>query len=178
MALMTRKRILAGFGVIVVLAVVVRLAAHSGTTPRRATTSTASTNGWTPIRPGAPNTPRSVLYRFANTFGALSNTTVAERYKVLTSLAAPPLLSELRAAGSNGELSAIATSQRRTRINSLLLSLKLTARSDTAAHGTVVIEQWLVGPGEAQVPPMRSSYVADLVEVGGAWHVSGFTLVP
>jgi hypothetical protein len=131
-----------------------------------------------PVRPGAPDTPRAVLYRFASAYGELSRATVTERGKLLRSLAAPPLLSQLRPAGQQGELTASSSILRKASIDSLLVSLQLSAPSGRVVHGAVVIAQWPVGPGESGVAPLRTSYVADLIKADGAWRISEFKLVP
>ena len=179
---MTRKRLLIALVAIIAVAFGIRavIRAQTGGPPRAASAGAARgmSPHWVPVSRGAPNTARAVIYRFASAYGEVSSATVAKRYKLLLSLAAPPLLSQLRAAGSQGELTALPATLRRTSIDSLLLRLRLAAPSGGAVHGTVVIQQWLVGPGRSQVPPMQTSYVADLVQVGGQWRVSGFTLQP
>jgi hypothetical protein len=179
---MTRKRLLITLGAMIVVGLLIRagIRAVIPAGPRAATAArpAVSPSRQLPVVPGAPNTPRAVLYRFASAYGEVSAATVAKRHALLLSLAAPPLVSQLRAAGPQGGLAAVSRIERRTRIDSLLLKLKLTAPSDGAVSGTVAIEQWLVGPGQSRVPPLQSSYVADLIQVGGAWRVSGFRLVP
>lgn len=180
---MTRKRLLIALVAVIAVAMGVRavIRAQTGAPPRAAgtgATPSVTSPRWVPVRSGAPNTARAVVYRFARAYGEVSSATVAERYRLLLSLAAPPLLSHLRAAGPGGELTVVSPTLRRTSIDSLLLKLQLTAPSGGAVHGTVVIQQWLVGPGTSGIPPMRSSYVVDLVQVGDDWRVSEFSLQP
>lgn len=165
--------------VVFVVAIVVDGATHSGERtragPQRAPARVAVSAGrQLLVAPGAPNTARAVLDRFASAYGQVSGRTVAERYRLLLALAAPPLLSQLRAAGPQGGLNAFSSVLRRTSVDSLLVDLQLTPASGGSAHGSVAIEQWPVGPGDSQVPPMRSSYAAELIQVGGAWRVSEF----
>jgi hypothetical protein len=133
-----------------------------------------------PVLPGAPGSAHAVLYRFAVAYGSVSGSTVAERNRLLLSLAAPPLSSRLRAAGSVSELTA-ASRVLRERIRSSLISLELTGTVGGITHGAVVIEQRLWGSAAHAAhtaPPLESSYVAQLVRWDGAWRVSEFSLVP
>jgi hypothetical protein len=179
----TRRRLLITLGAIIVVAMLIRavIRSHTGAAPRAATTAArpvVSSSRWRPVVPGAPNTARAVLYRFVSAYGEVSAATVAKRRALLLSLAGPPLSSQLRAAGSHGGLIAVSDIRRRTSINSLLLKMRLTAPSRGEVHGTVTIEQWLAGPAQPRVAPLQSSYVADLVQVDGAWRIAGFRLVP
>jgi hypothetical protein len=117
-----------------------------------------------------------VLYAFTSIYGNVSPTNVAERYRFLVVLAAPPLASQLRAARREA-LTAVGGIVHRVRLDCVLLRLQLTAPSEGLVHGSVTIEQWPAGAGESTVPPVRSSYAADLVQVHGGWRVSEFRLV-
>ena len=150
---------------------------HAGPPSRRAAHTRPVVIPYRPVSSGASDTARSVLYRFANAYGELSPGTAAQQYRLLVSLAAPPLLTQLRATGPDSALTATAAGVRGTGIDCLIVSLEVTAASGNQERGAVELEQWLVGPGESQVPPERASYVADLVRVGGAWRVSEFGLV-
>jgi hypothetical protein len=131
-----------------------------------------------PVRPGAPNTPRAVLYRFASAYGEVSRVTATQREKLLQSLTAPPLRAQLRAAGPHSDLTADSDILRGASIGSLLVSLRLSPPSAGAVQGAVVLKQWLVSPGDSDIPQLQSSYAARLIRVGGAWRVSEFKLVP
>lgn len=172
--------------VVLVVAVVVDAATRShrrtgGTAPAQTVVDgqrVLNPAGSLPITPGAASSPRAVLYRFATAYSEVSSSTAAQRDSLMLSLAAPPLLTRLRAAGPGSELTSQSAVLRRTSIDSLLVGLRVTAPSAGVVHGSVEIKQWLVGQRESGVPPMQSSYNADLIQVGGAWRVSQFTLVP
>jgi hypothetical protein len=133
--------------------------------------------GLSPVQPGAPNTPRAVIYLFASAYSQVSAATAAQRYKLLLSLAAPPLLTRLQAAGPGGALTAASAALRGTSLDGLLVGLQVTAPSGGAAHGDVVIEQWLAGAGDSTASPTQTSYAVDLIQVAGAWRVAQFSLV-
>jgi hypothetical protein len=179
-----RRRWLLVSLVVLVLAAVVDAATHSGRRTGAASHSVAagarrvviSANG-APATPGAPNTAQAVLYRFASAYSEVSAASVDQRRKLLLSLAAPPLLTRLQAAGPGGQLTSTSSALRGTSIDGLLVSLQVTAPSDGVVHGAVAIEQWLAGSGDSTVPPLQTSYAAQLIQVAGAWRVAQFTLV-
>jgi hypothetical protein len=167
---------------LVVTAVVVDGLTRSGddrrTPSHHAASSAPRRSGSLPVRPGAPGSPRAVLYRFATAYGTVSAAGVVNRQRQLVSLAAPPLRSQLRATGPDGRLQPVTRVLRRTNLDELLLGLRLSSQSPDAAHGTVVIEQWPTGPGDSGVAPSKSSYTAEVVRTARGWRVSEFTLRP
>ena len=180
---MSRRRLIVALGVIVVAVAVIpgAIGPRSRVPPRAAATGgrpDVSPVRWRPVAPGEPHTARAVLYRFGTAYGAVSRENVARRYRLLLSLAAPPLLGELRAEGPDADLAAVSAARRGTGIDSLLLRLRVTATSTRGAHGAVAIEQWLTGRDESRDAPLQSSYNARLIRRGGKWRVSQFTLNP
>jgi hypothetical protein len=131
-----------------------------------------------PVRSGPADTPRSVLYRFASAYSQVSRASAAQRYRLLLALAAPPLLSQMRAVGPQGALTPTSALLRRASLDSLLLNLRVATPTGGTVQGSVVVEQWLVGPGDSKAPPTSESYKADLIKVGGDWRVSNFGLAP
>jgi hypothetical protein len=167
---------------LLVLAVVVAAATRPGKPSVKAgqtrAPSSGSSVGQLPVRSGGAGTPRAVLYRFTNAYGNVSSATAASRYRLLLSLAAPPLLSQLRTEGPEGGLTAVSRLLRRVSLDSLLVRLRVTAASAQRSQATVAIKQWPVGPGEATVAPLLSSYTAELIKADGGWRVSKFALQP
>jgi hypothetical protein len=177
---MTRRRVLIVVAVLVVGVVV--LQAVSGQRPRATTRQSKSSPAPAiraykrpPVLPGAPESPHAVLYQFATAYSNLSGETPASRYQVMVSLAAPPLLTQLRAGGVRAQS---ALFDGGPSVEGKLLSLSVFGPVGSYAHGAVDIELRGTGPKAVRAAPLDTSFVADLVEVGGVWRVSNFTLVP
>jgi hypothetical protein len=150
---------------------------RAGVAPKRASSTPAVRADHTTaaVVPGAAAAVHEVLYRFVTAYGNLSGETAASRYQTLVSLAAPPLLTQLRSSGVAGQSVLFDGGPS---IQAKILNLQVFGPIGRVAHGAVDIETRATGAKAAYAAPLRTSFVANLVEVGSAWKVSNFTLVP
>lgn len=178
---MTRIRFILGVVILVLVLTVIEAITHPGSNASPVPRKHApihSVYHRPLVRRGAPGSPHAVLYGFATAYARVSGPTAKQSYRLMLSLAAPPLLSALQTPSERMELAALSSPGQRGTLQSQLLSVTVTAAVGDSAHGAVMMEQRLFVPGRSPGSALQSSYAADLIRRGGNWRVSQFTLLP